>query len=123
MKKVISFWHFVLLVKCNSDNSDLICISVVMLDINIHQAQIVQNLLCSPFQSEVLDGLVLKHDCDNLRASSRSVCSSPLRVHSWMDIEKDKLEHMWNAITKLVLHHHNVHPIFHITLECSCIND
>ncbi|XP_015160659.1 uncharacterized protein [Solanum tuberosum] len=24
----------------------------------------------------------------------------PLRVHSWMDIEKDKLEHMWNAVTE-----------------------
>src|SRR5688572_13417854 len=23
----------------------------------------------------------------------------PLRVHSWTDIEKDKLEHMWNAVT------------------------
>uniref|UniRef100_M1BFP5 Transposon protein, CACTA, En/Spm sub-class n=1 Tax=Solanum tuberosum TaxID=4113 RepID=M1BFP5_SOLTU len=27
----------------------------------------------------------------------RNMC--PLRVHSWMDIEKDKLEHMWNAVT------------------------
>lgn len=22
----------------------------------------------------------------------------PLRVHSWMDIEKEKLEHMWNVV-------------------------
>ncbi|MCD7459550.1 hypothetical protein HAX54_041246 [Datura stramonium] len=46
----------------------------------------------------------------------RNMC--PLRVHSWTDIEQDKLDHMWDAVTdKFVsedMNDHNEHDLQHI---------